>query len=117
MKIKEIKAILNASFLCGEDKQDADCMAGCGCDLMSDVLAFPKERMCLLTGLTNAHVIRTSEMLDVVCVVFVRGKQPPQDALELAQELGLAVLSTDCTLYEACGKLYAHGLPGKNEAV
>ena len=101
-------------LLCGENKLSQECLAGCGCDLMSDVLAFPKEHMCLLTGLTNSHVVRTCEMLDVVCIVFVRGKQPPADALELARELDIAVMSTSLTLYEACGKLYALGLPGKN---
>ena len=114
MKISQIKEILNATCLCG-DNLEAECSAGCGCDLMSDVLAFPKENMCLLTGLTNPQVIRTSEMLDVMCVVFVRGKMPPSETLELANELGLTVLSTKSSLYESCGKLYAHGLPGKNE--
>ena len=112
--VKEIMSALQADLLCGENKLSQECLAGCGCDLMSDVLAFPKEHMCLLTGLTNAHVVRTCEMLDVVCIVFVRGKQPPADALELARELGIAVMSTSLTLYEACGKLYALGLPGKN---
>lgn len=112
--VKEIMSALQADLLCGENKLSQECLAGCGCDLMSDVLAFPKEHMCLLTGLTNAHVVRTCEMLDVVCIVFVRGKQPPADALELARELGIAVMSTTLTLYEACGKLYALGLPGKN---
>jgi len=114
VKIRQIQEILDATCLCG-DNFDGDCFAGCGCDLMSDVLAFPKEHMCLLTGLTNPQVIRTSEMLDVMCVVFVRGKRPPEETLELAQELGITVFSTKYTLYEACGKLYAHGLPGKNE--
>ena len=112
--VKEIMSALQADLLCGENKLSQECLAGCGCDLMSDVLAFPKEHMCLLTGLTNAHVVRTCELLDVVCIVFVRGKQPPADALELARELGIAVMSTSLTLYEACGKLYALGLPGKN---
>lgn len=112
--VKEIMSALQADLLCGENKLSQECLAGCGCDLMSDVLAFPKEHMCLLTGLTNAHVVRTCEMLDVVCIVFVRGKQPPADALELARELGIAVMSTTLTLYEACGRLYALGLPGKN---
>ena len=114
MTVKEIMSALHADLLCGENKLSQECLAGCGCDLMSDVLAFSKEHMCLLTGLTNSHVVRTCEMLDVVCIVFVRGKQPPADALELARELGIAVMSTSLTLYEACGKLYALGLPGKN---
>jgi serine kinase of HPr protein (carbohydrate metabolism regulator) len=55
-------------------------------------------------------VIRTAEMMDMVCVVFVRNKQPTEDMLELAREMGIAVLTTPKRMYEACGKLYAGGL-------
>lgn len=115
MKVKQIKDFLNADILCRADKLEEECLAGCGCDLMSDVLAFPKENMCLLTGLTNAHVVRTSHMLDVVAIVFVRGKRPDNEVIALAEEMEIAVLSTKFTLYEACGILYAQGLPGKTQ--
>ena len=115
MKVNEIKRILGAKQLCGEQRAEDECLAGCVCDLMSDVLAFSKEKMALLTGLTNPHVVRTAEMLDVVVIIFVRGKVPPQEVTELAQELEIAVLTTDYTLYEACGKLFAAGLPGKTK--
>lgn len=112
MTIKEIKDILKADILTGEDKLLEDCRSACGCDLMSDVLAFSKQRMALLTGLTNAHVVRTSEMLDVLVIIFVRGKKPAEDVISLAKEKGIAVLTTNYTLFEACGLLYAKGLSG-----
>ena len=87
----------------------------CGSDLMSDVLAFVKERAVLITGLINPHVIRTSEMLDITCIVFSRGKQPGAEILEEAAEVGITVLSTDMTTYTACGELYLHGLPGSKK--
>ena len=40
----------------------------------------------LLTGLVNAQVVRTADMMDIVCIVFVRGKEPSQEMIELAQE-------------------------------
>lgn len=113
MKVKEIKDILSANILCGEDKLEEECLSGCGCDLMSDVLAFSKARMALLTGLTNSHVVRTGEMLDVIVIIFVRGKVPSDEIVELAKERDIAVLTTNFTLYEACGELYKHGLPGR----
>lgn len=115
MKLGEIKNELGANLLTGEGGLETDCLYGCGCDLMSDVLAFSKLKMVLLTGLTNIHVIRTCEMLDVVAVVFVRGKVPSADIIEAAEEAGISLLSTDYTLYEACGRLYKCGLPGKTE--
>ncbi len=115
MKLSEIKAILNAEVLAAET-EDLNVSTACGCDLMSDVLAFVKDQSLLLTGLINAQVIRTAEMMDIVAVCFVRGKKPPEDVIELAKKSGIAVLSTGYPLYTACGKLYENGLGGRSSA-
>lgn len=110
MKVKQIIEVLDANLLCGEDLLDMEIISACGADLMSDVLAFVKDSCVLLTGQTNPQVIKTAEMLDVSCIVFVRGKTPNPGVCELAQEIGAAVLQTDMTMFEACGRLYAKGL-------
>ena len=80
--------------------------------MMSDVLAFVKEQAVLITGLCNPQVVRTAEMMDMRCIVFVRGKEPQKDIISLAEECGIAVLATKERMYVACGKLYANGLSG-----
>lgn len=50
--------------------------SACGSDMMSDVLAYVKDQAVLLTGLVNSQVIRTAEMMDMRCIVFVRSKKP-----------------------------------------
>ncbi len=117
MTIRDIAAVLEARVLCGAEGLDQEVNAACGSDLMSDVLAFVKDRTALITGLTNIHVIRTAEMLDIHCIIFARGKVPGQDVMEEAQELGLVVLTTRHTTYTTCGLLYAAGLRGSNECV
>jgi hypothetical protein len=79
---------------------------------MSDVLTFLHRGALLLTGLTNAQVIRTAEMAEIVCVCFVRAKQPQAQAVKLAKEKGVVLMSTNCTMYESCGRLYKKNLPG-----
>ncbi len=110
MKIKEVVSILDAIVYCGEELFDFELASACGADLMSDVLAFVKDQPILLTGLLNVQVIRTADMMDINCVVFVRGKKPESDIVELARERGIAVLSTPYTMYSACGRLYSSGL-------
>ena len=83
MKATEIQALLNATVLVGPLPED-DILTACGSDMMSDVLAFPKDRMVLLTGLTNPHTVRTAELLDVMMIVFVRGKLPNEEVLNLS---------------------------------
>ncbi|MBQ9252661.1 MAG: hypothetical protein IJ188_08500 [Clostridia bacterium] len=112
MTIGEVKDILEAKVLIGGDRMDEPVDTACGSDLMSDVLAFVKDKTVLITGLINPHVVRTSEMLDITCIVFSRGKLPSEEILEEAEESGITVLSTEMTTYTACGELYVHGLPG-----
>ena len=112
MTIGEVKDILEARVLRGEDRMNDLVETACGSDLMSDVLAFVKDKTVLITGLINPHVVRTSEMLDITCIVFSRGKLPSEEILEEAEECGITVLSTEMTTYTACGELYIHGLPG-----
>lgn len=113
MKIRTIKELLDARLIVGEEFLDKEVLYACGSDLMSDVLAFVKEQTVLLTGLNNPQVIRTAEMLDVSAIVFVRGKIPSSDIIQMALERDLVLLSTDLTLFEACGKLYEGGLRGR----
>ena len=112
MRLAEIKGILNATVLWGEDKLDREVFSACGSDFMSDVLAFVKNQALLLTGLVNPQVIRTAEMLDIVCLVFVRGKKPDEAMLEMARERNLIVMATGHRMFSACGMLYSAGLHG-----
>ena len=112
MTISDMVRILNAKVLRGADKLDTPVYTACCSDLMSDVLAFVDEKTVLITGLTNPHVVRTSEMLDLKCLVFVRGKVPTADILESAEEQGLVVITTRETAFTACGLLYEAGLRG-----
>ncbi len=112
MKISKIKELLNADVLCGEDKLGDHVYSACGSDMMSDVLAFVKEQAVLMTGLVNLQVVRTAEMMDMKCIVFVRGKLPAKDVIELAEESGIVVLATEERMYVACGILYENGLKG-----
>ena len=112
MQIKEIIRLLDADVLCGEDKLDIEIDSAFGTDMMSDALAFMDDKTLLLTGMTNSHVIRTAEMLDVECVLFVRGKVVPEDVVQMAKSQGMVLLATHKTLYVSSGILYAAGLPG-----
>ena len=112
MTIREVMKIVDGKILIGEEHLDDRVETACGSDLMSDVLAFVKDKTVLITGLINPHVVRTSEMLDITCIVFSRGKLPSAEILEEAEEVGITVLSTEMTTYTACGELYVHGLPG-----
>ncbi len=113
MKVKDIIKILDAKLITGEENLELDIVSGCGADLMSDVMAYVKESVILLTGLTNTQVIRTAEMMDIQVICFVRGKCPNEDVINLAKERGITILTTKETLFISCGKLYSAGIVGR----
>ena len=112
MKISTMQNLLEAKVLCCEENVEKEVYSACGCDLMSDVLAYVKDQAVLLTGLVNPQVIRTAVMMDMVCIVFVRSKTPSEEMLSLAKDSGIVIMTTDKRLYEACGLLYSSGLDG-----
>ena len=113
MKISEIQNLLHAEVVCGDDLLENEVFSACGSDMMSDVLAYVKDQAVLLTGLVNPQVVRTAVMMDMVCIVFVRSKEPTEEIIALAKEHGVVLLRTSKRMYEACGKLYSSGL-GRN---
>ena len=110
MKIDKIQELLDAKVLCCEELLGSHVYSACGSDMMSDVLAYVKDQAVLLTGLVNSQVIRTAEMMDMRCIVFVRSKMPNEEMIRLAKESGIALLATSKRMYEACGILYTNGL-------
>lgn len=111
MKLSEIVKLLNASVIHASDAHmEADVRSVCGSDMMSDVLAYVKDQGLLLTGLCNPQVVRTAEMMDISYICFVRGKKPDDAVKKLAQDKNIALISTDKTMYLACGTLYEAGL-------
>jgi len=113
MYLWEVRDILEAEVLLGERNLDQEIHSACGCDFMSDVLAFVKNQAMLLTGMVNPQVVRTAEMMDMKCIVFVRGKQPDEVVLRLAEERNIVIMASPKRLYTACGLLYSHGLAGE----
>ena len=112
MKVSEIRDILDAKIFNGGG-EDLEVDSGCGCDLMSDVLAFNHNNNVLLTGAVNPQAIRTCEVVDTRVVVFVRDKQPSEEIINLADCADILLMGTHYSMFEACGRLYAAGLRGE----
>lgn len=111
MKLCDISDIIDAEVLYGKDLLDGlEIEYAYGADLMSDVLAFAKPGSLLLTGLTNVQIIRTAQMLDIPAVIFVRGKKPQKEAVELASRLNMPVLLCYKSMFEVCGVLFKEGI-------
>lgn len=111
MRLSELARHIEAEIIYGGDLLDGvEVTRAYGADLMSDVLAFAVPGSLLLTGLTNIQIVRTAQMLDIPAVVFVRGKYPQKEAVDLAVSLNMPVLLCHKSMFEACGILFREGL-------
>jgi hypothetical protein len=109
MKIEEVQKALEAEAITPL-RSDIEITSACGADLMSDVMAFVKDQVLLLTGLINVQVIRTAILMDIQAICFVRGKSPNQEMIDMARENGICLLKTRLPLFLACGQLYEAGV-------
>lgn len=115
MTIREISRLLEAEVICGGEMLEREVHNGFGCDLMSDVLAYAENEAVLLTGLVNPQVVRTAEMMDIVCLVFVRGKEPTETMVQLAEERSIVLMATKKGMFTSCGILHDAGLKSGDE--
>lgn len=111
MNITDLITIVEGKSLINNFDDTAEILGGCGADLMSDVLASIEPGAVLLTGLCNPQVIRTALMADVAAVVLVRGKNPPDATIQLAQEELIPLITSPFGMFELCGRLHKAGLP------
>jgi len=112
MTLKEIQELLQAEVIIGHDRLGEEITSAGASDLMSDVLAFGKPGILLLTGLSNSQSVRTANIIDAKAIIYVRGKKPDQEGIELAKGRNIPLLTTQFMMYTACGLLFTHGLKG-----
>jgi predicted transcriptional regulator len=117
LTLHEIKKLLDAEVLIGEDQLDMDVKTAFVADLMSDVLAFATAGSLLITGLTNPQVVRTADVLDIAAIIMGRGKMPSHETFQLAEEVNIPILTTKYILFEIAGRLYEKGIRGCIEKV
>jgi len=110
MNVRDILRITQGKLITKSVDLDREVKGGCGADLMSDVLASIQPEAVLLTGLCNPQVVRTSQMADVAAIVLVRGKQPMQETIHLAELEGIPLISSPFGMFELCGRLFGSGL-------
>jgi len=112
MKLTVLIQLVNGTLLTHPLSEEVEIAFAMGADLMSDVLTSIQPESILLTGLCNPQVVRTASIADIRAIVFVRGKSPTIETIEIANEENIPLIKTNFGMFEASGILYAKGLPG-----
>jgi hypothetical protein len=110
MKVKEIVELIEGSVVSGAGNLEASVDMAFASDLMSDVLTVKTDSLLLLTGLVNVQAIRTAEMSDIGCVVFVRNKKVTAEMARLASESNIILIQSPFSMFKASGILFNAGI-------
>jgi predicted transcriptional regulator len=105
MKLREVLSLLGGELLTPGISLETECSKVFASDLMSDVLAFTEPGSLLMTGLVNSHVVRTACLVDATAIVIVQGKRPDMKVVDEARENNLPIISTGCSMFEACSRI------------
>ncbi len=110
MKISEIAKLIDGKIECNADLAENEVYSAFSSDMMSDVLAFSRDQGILVTGLVNPQIVRTAMMVDIGCIIVVRGKTLDDGVVNLATQNGIVVITTKRNMFETSGILYGAGI-------
>lgn len=105
MKIADIVKTLDGTLVAGGDSGRA-VGAVVANDLMSDVLLNDSEDILLLTSLASDQAIRTANIVGAMAVVVHNAKPLPQTMCQVADTLGIPLVSSPLSKYEACVRIH-----------
>lgn len=106
MKISEVISVLDGKLVAGGEDLDVEIGGIVANDLMSDVLLSDKDDILLLTSLASEQAIRTANIVGAAVVVVHNAKPIPQAMCQVAETLGIPLISSPLAKYDACVKLY-----------
>jgi predicted transcriptional regulator len=115
MTLNDIRKVLDAEVIAGNERLDKEIGYAFAADLLSDVLAIARrgaDGALLITGNITLQVIYTADVVDLGAILFVRGKRPTESMVQLANQMQIPLLMTSYIMFETCGRLYQRGLKG-----
>lgn len=110
MKVWEIVDLIKGSVITGMDNMENTVDMAFASDLMSDVLTVKTDNLLLLTGLVNIQAIRTAEMSDISCIVFVRNKKVTAEMIRIATENKITIIQSPYSMFKVSGILFGAGI-------
>ena len=110
MNIRELATLLDAKIIEEGSSPEQTITCGYTCDLLSWVLAHGCKGMAWTTMQTHINVVAVAVLMEMACIILSEGNVLEPASLTKAREEGLAVLASDLTAYEICGRMMAAGV-------
>ena len=108
MTVKELEGKLGFKSL--NEVSDAEIDGAFISDMVSDVMAGAAAGNVWVTVQTHKNIVAAANLVDIPAIIIVRGKKVPEDTLQMADRVGVTVLSTDLDSFRVAVKLYEAGI-------
>ncbi|RPI75271.1 MAG: hypothetical protein EHM45_15365 [Desulfobacteraceae bacterium] len=79
-------------------------------DMVSDIITGAKANTLLITLQTHKSLIAAANLVDVSAIVFVKGKTPAADVIELADKAGIGLFVSEVDTWSMALKLFNMGV-------
>ena len=106
MTIADVVKILNGKLMAGDGTSPRAVGAVVANDLMSDVLLNDSDDILLLTSLASDQAIRPAHIVGAMGVVVHNAKPLSETMLKVAADLGVPLVSSPLSKYDACVRLH-----------
>ena len=105
MKTSELRDKLSLREVCGENGGEEITGVYAG-DLLSRAMSHVKAGNVWVTIMSNTNVIAVASLTEASMVILAEGVELIPEALEAAEENGIAVFSSKHTVYELCAMIH-----------
>jgi len=106
MKVKEFAESLNMKILTGDAGLDKEVTGMYACDLLSWVMSHADKGNGWVTVHTHLTVVAVALLAEISCVIIPEGIAVEEATLKRAAQEGIAMLSTELSVYEICWKAH-----------
>jgi hypothetical protein len=113
MNVAEAAKKIDGNLVAGIAAAERDIRGGYASDLLSDVMGNSHEGDIWVTLQKHVNIIAVAQLKGLAAIVLVNGRQPEPDTIAKAEEIGIPIMVTPLSAFDAIGILYSQGIYGR----
>jgi len=106
MKLRELSGQLSLNIIQAQGDLDVLVSGGYTSDLLSDVMAYGKEKNVWITCQTHENIVAIAKLKNLAGIILVNSRKPDQTTMEKAREENIVILGTSEPAFAITGALY-----------
>jgi hypothetical protein len=106
MKLRDLSGQLSLNIIQDQGDLDVSVSGGYTSDLLSDVMAYGKEKNVWITCQTHENIVAIAKLKNLAGIILVNSRKPDQATMQKAREENVVILGTSEPAFAVTGALY-----------